>query len=95
VAGGAERVDRAQNESKRAIINSAADEIGALNTTLTRSGDDLVGVINNLSHNWQGESFTYLSEAMLSLAEELKAVAVRTKTVAARVKNTAKEVYPS
>jgi uncharacterized protein YukE len=94
VADSAQRVERAQNESKRAFINSVADEIGALNATLTRSGDDLASVVNNLSHNWQGESFSYLSGAMLSLAEDLKAVAARAKAIAARIKNTAKDVYP-
>ncbi|MDR2750937.1 MAG: hypothetical protein LBC41_09770 [Clostridiales bacterium] len=89
-----ERVESAQNESKRAVVNAVAAEIESVDKTLVRSSEDLMALAAQMSVSWEGEASASLFQTMADLSESLKLNAANAKSVASRIRNAAKEAYP-
>jgi uncharacterized protein YukE len=88
-------IERAQNESKRAICYSAADEIIDLIVRMRNYSSKLDDITARISYVWSGSAFDQFRASTDSASTEFVRISSRMKGIADSVKAAANEAYPS
>jgi uncharacterized protein YukE len=89
-----QQIEREQNASKRALVDSVAEDVQKLIPSLRKSADDLSSLIGELSIVWQGAAFEALSSNIKNLSGRLQRHSNDLISVTSAMKNAAKQVYP-
>ena len=89
-----ERIEREQNASKRALVESVAEDALNLSPSLRKAADDISYLIGELSAVWQGAAFDALSSNMKNLSERLRERSNDLTSVASAMNDAARQVYP-
>lgn len=89
-----ERIEKEQNASKRALVESVAEDVRNLSSPSRKAADDISYLIGELSAVWQGAAFEALSSNMKNLSERLRVRSNDLGSAASAMRDAARQVYP-
>ena len=87
-------VQRAQNESKQAIVNSVAKEIEGLAPSVEKAAKRLSQAGTELGKCWEGAAYDSISSLTSSIEQQLNDISKKLKSVSNTIRSTAATVYP-
>ena len=87
-------VQRAQNASKQAIVNSVAKEIEGLGPSVDKAAKRLAQSAADLGKCWQGTAYDNIRSLSASMERELNTISKKLKSVSNTIRSTAASVYP-
>jgi len=87
-------VQKAQNASKQAIVNSVSKEIEGLVPSVDKAAKKLAQAGTDLGKCWQGTAYDNVRSLTLSMEQELKDISKKLKSVSTTIRSTAASVYP-
>jgi len=88
-------VQKAQNQSKQAIVSSVAKEIEGLASSVDKAAKRLSQAGTDLGKYWQGAAYDNVRSGSLGTEQELKDISNKLKSVSNTIKSTAASVYPN